>query len=193
MEKNKINPLAFLAYFIIIFICTLLFVIMFHISFLNKLDVFFYRGCIFLIICSGVAFALSRLAERVFPMLRLDTKDALVISLLFFGITLAWFVLAPTTVERSVSVFMLSYMEENEDNGGITAEEFGDIFYDKYIESFEAFDKRFHEQVISGNMKQSPDGNGYVITSQGRFVVEMFRLSARLFNTEQWLVYPNEY
>ena len=33
----------------------------------------------------------------------------------------------------------------------------------------------------------------YEITENGRNVVKMFRICAYLFNTEEWLVYPNEY
>lgn len=100
--------------------------------------------------------------------------------------------MAPVTVERSISVFMLSYMEQN-DETSITTEEFGNIFYKKYIDEFGAFDKRFHEQVMTGSIKETTENEHYVITERGRFLVQIFRLFGRLFDTEQWLLYPNEY
>jgi len=58
-----------------------------------------------------------------------------VVFFLFAGFALGWFTLLPVTVERSVSVFMLSYMDQNSETG-ITAGEFGEIFYQKYIEEY---------------------------------------------------------
>lgn len=192
-EWKKIGMIL-LVYFVIFFGGTLLFLSMFHISFLNPSDVFFYRGCVFLVVCSSIVFVLMLFAGKVFRSLHLTVKDAILMSGLFWGITLGWFTLVPTTVERSISVFMLSYMDESPSEEGITIEEFGDVFFDKYIHEFGAFEKRFHEQEVSGNIAIAPNRkDGYVITDNGRFMVGLFRLFSRLFGTEEWLVYPNEY
>lgn len=175
-----------------IVISTLFFILLFHLPLFSKLNVFFYRGVIFLFIASFFAVALLILTAHFIKKIDLNTKDFFVIFFLFFGFTLAWFVLIPTTVERSITVFMLSYMDQN-DQQGLTSKEFGDIFYQKYIDDFGAFDKRFSEQVTSKNMKLADEGDGYVITGNGRVIVNMFRLCSKLFNTEQWLVYPNDY
>ena len=37
------------------------------------------------------------------------------------------------------------------------------------------------------------DDGGYVITDSVRKIVNLFRLCANLFDTEKWLVYPNDY
>ena len=44
-----------------------------------------------------------------------------------------------------------------------------------------------------GGEKETAEKGHYVITERGRFLVQMFRLFGRLFDTEQWLLYPNEY
>lgn len=145
-----------------------------------------------LVIATFFSIILALLAKKIFKSLQLEIKDAITIAGLFFGVTLGWFILAPVTVERSISVFMLSYMEQN-DETSITTEEFGNIFYKKYIDEFGAFDKRFHEQVMTGSIKETTENEHYVITERGRFLVQIFRLFGRLFDTEQWLLYPNEY
>lgn len=194
MSKLKKIIITILLYFTVWMVCTILFIGLFHISVINKLNVFFYRGCIFLLFCTVLAFILIIVAGVYIKRLELSLKDAFMVSGLFFGITLGWFSLIPTTVERSISVFMLSYMEENPTEDGISAEEFGDIFYEKYIQEYGAFEKRFHEQEVSGTIiPVSNEADGYVITDRGRFIVDMFRLFSELFNTEEWLVYPNEY
>jgi len=192
--KSNIKQLALTAttYAIVIILSTVLFIALFHMPLLKGLDVFFYRGCIFLVIASIAAVGMILLAAKIFPKLELDAKDAFAVFFMFFGLTLGWFTLLPVTVERSISVFMLSYMDQN-DQSGITSDDFGNIFYQKYIKDFGAFEKRFHEQDISGNIQKASDENGYVITDNGRFIVTLFRICSDLFDTEQWLVYPNDY
>lgn len=179
-------------YFFILLICTLSFVGLFHTNILKSLNVFMYRGCAFILVCGALAAGLMFLGRRWLKGLNLERKDAVTVCVLFCSITLAWFTLIPVTVERSISVFMLSYMEENSESS-ITAEDFGNIFYQKYIDDFGAFDKRFHEQVTTGSIEETAEKGHYVITERGRFLVQMFRLFGRLFDTEQWLIYPNEY
>ena len=192
MTEGKKLLATFGLYAADVVISTLFFILLFHLPLFNRLNVFFYRGVIFLFIASFFAVGLLVLTAHFLKKLDLNSKDFFVIFFLFFGFTLGWFVLIPTTVERSISVFMLSYMEQN-DSTGITSKEFGDIFYKKYINDFGAFDKRFSEQVTSKNMKLADKGNGYVITDNGRVIVNLFRLCSKLFNTEQWLVYPNDF
>jgi len=192
MSKKLQLLYTVLVYAVAVLIGTVFFIVLFHTPLFKNLDVFFYRGCILLIISALFASCLVLAARRLLVSLDLEIKDVLVVFFLFTGFTLGWFTLLPVTVERSISVFMLSYMEQN-DAHEITTDEFADIFYDTYIEGFGAFDKRFREQIVSGNITQGDTGEGYVITDNGRFIVNMFRLCSSLFDTEQWLVYPNQY
>lgn len=191
--KNTFKKLSLtiVTYGVIILLATVIFIALFHTPLFRGIGVFFYRGCILLIISSVIAAALTVLASKLFKKLEMNAKDAMVVFFLFSGFTLGWYTLIPVTVERSISVFMLSYMDQN-DTQGISSDEFGDVFYDTYIQDFGAFDKRFREQVISGNIEDADDG-GYVITDNGRTIVNLFRTCANLFDTEKWLVYPNDY
>lgn len=191
-ETVKKLFLTVVTYGIAILISTIVFVLLFRTPILKNLNVFFYRGVVLLLIASVFSFCLMLLAKKYLKKLNLDVKDAFVVFFLFAGFTLGWFTLLPVTVERSISVFMLSYMDQN-DQTGITSDDFGDIFYQKYITDFGAFDKRFQEQLLSGNIEEAGSGDGYIITDNGRFVVDMFRFCAYLFNTDKWLVYPNDY
>ncbi|MDN0033674.1 hypothetical protein QVN85_12260 [Oscillibacter valericigenes] len=191
MKTIKKLALTIVTYGGIILLATVIFIALFHTPLFRSIGVFFYRGCILLVISSVIAAALTVMASKLFRKLEMDAKDAMVVFFLFSGFTLGWYTLIPVTVERSISVFMLSYMDQN-DTQGISSDEFGDVFYGTYIQDFGAFDKRFREQVISGNIEDADDG-GYVITDSGRTVVNLFRTCANLFDTEKWLVYPNDY
>lgn len=132
------------------------------------------------------------LASKLFPEIGMTSKDFVTMFCLFSSFTLGWFILGPVAVERSISVFMLSYMEQNDDKS-IDIDDFEHIFYQKYIIDADSFGMRFNEQITSGNIMPVADGDGYIITNNGRFVVNSFRLCAKLFKTNLWLVYPNGY
>lgn len=191
MSKKKQILMTLVFYGVDVVLSTVIFVILFHTPLLKNIGVFFYRGCFLLLVSGILSVVICGVGRRLFHKLELDVKDSVCVFFIFTGITLGWFILIPVTVERSISVYMLSYMEEN-DKEGITSEEFGNIFFDKYIMDYGAFDKRFTEQMESGNIEEDGAGS-YVITDSGRMIVSLFRLCANVFGTDQWLVYPNEY
>ena len=100
---------------------------------------------------------------------------------------MVFFTLIPVTVERSVSVFMLSYMDNYSDH--YTQDQIAEIFVDKYVNEYGAFEKRFDEQLTTGSIEQNADGT-YSITDKGRFIVKMFRLISDVFDTDKRLVEP---
>lgn len=192
MNTNQFDNFKIvIIYLLDILLSTCIFIVLFHTSILNGINVFFYRGGIFLILASLLASTIMWVARYINKKL-FSVRDIITVFFIFLGFTSSWFVLVPVTVERSISVYMLSYMAENSDHG-ITSEDFGNVFYDNYIVANGAFEKRFSEQLASHNIDYSSDGYGYEITENGRNVVKMFRICAYLFNTEEWLVYPNEY
>lgn len=194
MKINDIKESVCLvmAYVMTMVVSTGVFVFLFHTNFLEEMKVFFYRGSVFLIESAVFAAAFMWILKRYVSFLNIDKRDIITVFFVYIGFTSSWFVLIPTTVERSISVYMLSYMDQN-DTRGISKEDFERIFYQQYISDFGAFDKRFKEQVLSKNIEYVQDKTGYIITDNGRKIVNLFRLCARAFNTEKWLVYPNEY
>ena len=69
--------------------------------------------------------------------------------------------------------------------------EIEEIFKEKYVVEYGAFEKRFNEQVETGTIVENPDGT-YSMTDSGEFIVKMFRTVADWFDTDRRLVYPNE-
>lgn len=198
-QTAKKLGLTVLVYIAIFLICTVLFIALFHIPYINQKGVFFYRGCAYMVVCAVVAFLLAKLAAKRFKNLELGWKDQLVVVLVFLGVTVGYFTLGPVCVERSFSVFMLSSMEEAYSAGdveGMTPDEIEDLFFDKYFGEYQLLDKRFKEQMASGTIEAVPDGQdgeAYVITERGGMIVGIFRLVSRLFNMNPQLVYPSEY
>lgn len=175
-------------YALIYIVCTALFIALFHTSFLASMDVLMYRGAAFIIITGIVSAVIMGVIRKFWGFVTI--RDIIMMFVIFCCVNMVFLTLIPVTVERSVSVFMLSYMEENSDQT-FTEESVGEVFTTKYVEDYGAFEKRFHEQVETGTIVENPDGT-YSITDSGYFVVKMFRTIAEWFGTDQRLVYPNE-
>ncbi len=175
-------------YVLIYLVCTALFIGLFHTGLLRNMEVLMYRGVAFIVITGIVAAVIMGVIRKFWGFI--TVRDIIMMFVIFCCVNMVFLTLIPVTVERSVSVFMLSYMEENSDQT-FTEESVGEVFTSKYVEDYGAFEKRFEEQVVTGTIRQNEDGT-YSITESGEFVVKMFRTIADWFDTDRRLVYPNE-
>ena len=183
------NVIALTGIYILIYlVCTALFIGLFHTGLLKNMEVLMYRGVAFIVITGAVAAVIMGVIRKFWGFV--TVRDIIMMFVIFCCVNMVFLTLIPVTVERSVSVFMLSYMEENSDQT-FTEESVGEVFTSKYVEDYGAFEKRFEEQVVTGTIRQNEDGT-YSITESGKFVVKMFRTIADWFDTDRRLVYPNE-
>lgn len=175
-------------YALIYVVCTALFIGLFHTDILKNMEVLMYRGVAFIVMTGVIAAVVMGIIRKFWGFV--TVRDIIMMFVIFCCVNMVFLTLVPVTVERSVSVFMLSYMDENSDQT-FTQESVGEVFTSKYVEDYGAFEKRFDEQVVTGTIEQNPDGS-YSITERGRFIVKMFRIIAEWFDTDRRLVYPNE-
>jgi len=183
------NVMVLIGIYILIYLaCTALFIGLFHTGLLKNMEVLMYRGVAFIMITGVVAGVIMAVIRKFWGFITI--RDIIMMFVIFCCVNMVFLTLVPVTVERSVSVFMLSYMDENSDQT-FTQESVGEVFTSKYVEDYGAFEKRFDEQVVTGTIEQNPDGT-YSITERGRFIVKMFRTIAEWFDTDRRLVYPNE-
>ena len=171
-------------YILIYLVCSVMFVGLFHTGLLKNMEVLMYRGIAFIVITGIIAAVVMGVIRKFWGFITI--RDIIMMFVIFCCVNTVLFV----TVERSVSVFMLSYMEENSDQT-FTQESVGEIFTAKYVNDYGAFEKRFNEQVETGTIVQNPDGS-YSITERGKFIVSAFRTCAEWFDTDRRLVHPNE-
>ena len=177
-----------LLYIGIYLVCSLMFVGLFHTGLLKNMNVLMYRGIAFIVLTGLIAAIVMGVIRKFWKFITI--RDIIMMFVIFCCVNTVLFTLVPVTVERSVSVFMLSYMDENSDKT-FTQEDVGEIFTAKYVNDYGAFEKRFNEQVVTGTIKQNPDGT-YSITDRGRFIVWGFRTCAEWFDTDRRLVHPNQ-
>ena len=180
-----------LIYITCMILSTACFIWLFHISFLKLTDTFFYNGCLYLLLSSVLCALLMFAGKRLKPDL-IRVSDIVCAFFMFLSITLGWFILIPVTVDRSVTVYTLSYMDEIYPKS-ITTDQIEKVFYKQYIVDFGAFDKRFREQLDTGSVEYVPEENSYRLTEKGRKLVSQFRFFADLFGTQKKLVFPNQY
>ena len=184
--KLKDSFFCFLIYISLILIGSICFILLHHTFVFKNIIVFFYRGLILLLISTIITWAFGFIISKYLSKIWFTFKDAFLAAVVFCSFTLSWYTVIPVTVERSISVYMLSYMDQA--NRPVSLSEFENIFFDNYIIKYGAFKKRFNEQLQSKNMIK--ENNKYKITNAGKNIVNLFRFSAFIFGTEEWLVYP---
>ena len=183
------NTLLLIGIYVLIYLaCSAMFVGLFHTGLFKSMEVLLYRGIVFIIITGAISAVIMAVIRKFWGFITI--RDIIMMFTIFCCVNMVFFTLVPVTIERSVSVFMLSYMEENKDQT-FTEDSVGEVFTSKYVEDYRAFEKRFDEQVVTGTIVQNEDGT-YSITPKGEFVVKSFRIIAEWFDTDRRQVYPNE-
>ncbi|MBQ6025548.1 MAG: hypothetical protein IJL20_08075 [Lachnospiraceae bacterium] len=189
-KKSAAKEILFtlLTYAVLYVISFLLLILLIRTPLLKGMHVLMYRGIVMIVLAGIMASALLVLFRKWRKITWLSAKDVVLVFILTCSINMVFFTLIPVTVERSVSVFMLSYMDTYSDRT-YTEDEVAEIFVEKYVDEYGAFEKRFDEQLTTGTIVQNADGT-YSITDKGRFIVKLFRLISDIFDTDERLVNP---
>lgn len=179
--NKKIYHLLFLhaAFFIL---GTILFILLFRTFFLKEM-VLFYRGILFLSIATFLMAIFILILRKYIYGKILTIRDVISSVVILFCINLVFFTHIPVTADRSVSVFMLGYMNNHTDQR-FNIEEMTRVFIEKFLNENNGIKKRFIEQVVSGNIHQ--DRERYYITQQGKnlmlfynFIMEIFKIDKK--------------
>lgn len=153
----------------------------------QSLDVFFYRGIALIIfwglITSGSLLLLRKLAYKDVFLIR----DAISLFIVFCCVNMLFFTHVPVTADRSISVFMLGYMADNEEKC-FSEEEIEDYFIERYVKDYGAFEKRFHEQVETGTIEEVASGK-YQITESGVKLMKMYEKVAEIYGIDDKLIH----
>jgi len=143
-----------------------------------SIRILFYRGIILAIgaaIVTGIA--------ALWPARRTrDSALPVAAAALSLSFNICFLVLLPVTVDRSVSVYLLSTIGR-EQGAGIDSTDLRRAFVDGYVVRMDAVGRRIDEQRTTGNVTVAPDGK-IQLTSQGRRFMELSRIVARVFGTD---------
>ncbi|MEK7559634.1 MAG: hypothetical protein AAB521_04990 [Patescibacteria group bacterium] len=169
-------------YFIFFSLGTALFILLFHTKVFANVSVFFYRGVLLLMLSSFLV-TLALLYFRTTKYGKtLSIKDIILLIVLLFCLNLVFFTHLPVTADRSVSVFLLGYMNSRPEKA-FSNKEITDVLIKYFINENKAVDKRLSEQIISHDIVK--EKNGYRISDQGKLLMKFYNLIADVFAIEK--------
>src|SRR5712671_1211497 len=181
VRAGSIQLLGVLAVFygLAITICLALFIAATKFGLFGTVSILFYRGLAdFVAITPALVLLLALIVRLPWPSGMLAGRDVIAGAVVAISLNLTFFVLGPVTVDRSMSVFMLSSLEEA--HAPLTAEDLRGAFTLRYLREWDQISRRLEEQISSGNVDQTPEGS-YRLTPQGRSFMRTARLMSRLF------------
>jgi hypothetical protein len=155
-----------------------LLVILFKLGVFHNIDVYFYRGVVLVGIAGILTFVLFVYVARWF---RADMSAALTAAVLSMSINLSFLVIFPVTIDRSISVFLLGYMNQHPEEA-FTPSQLRNAFSNIYVGQYQQIERRMDEQLVSRNINQV--GEAYQISAQGRAFVSFARAIAWMFDTD---------
>jgi hypothetical protein len=148
----------------------------------SSVTILFYRGLVVAAAVGLVTGVVGALVGRRFG----DPSLAISAAAVSFSLNVCFLVLLPVTVDRSVTVYLLSTIEGQQ--GGTTAPALEQAFVSGYVRDMHAIGRRIDEQRRSGNVSVGTDGK-VRLTVQGRRFMGFSRSVARLFGTDPRFVH----
>ena len=189
MSKRNIT-IYVLIMSVLFILSSVLTVLSFRTFLFRFLDVFFYRGIAIIIfwgvVVSGALLLLRHIAFKDLFMVR----DAISLFVVFCCVNMLFFTHVPVTADRSISVFMLGYMADNEEKC-FSEKEIEDYFIERYVKDYGAFEKRFHEQVETGTIEEVASGK-YQITESGVKLMKMYEKVAEIYGIDDKLIHSDK-
>ena len=155
-----------------------IYVLLFWLGLGASITILFYRG---VALAVGAAILIGLVAAMLARRSG-DSSLAIAAAALSLSFNICFLVLLPVTVDRSVSVYLLSTIEQHQKTGMKPAA-LQSAFVDGYVVKMGAIDRRIDEQKRSGNVTVSEDGK-VRLTPQGQRFMNLSRLIARLFHTD---------
>ncbi|MBM0207205.1 hypothetical protein JNW90_32605 [Micromonospora sp. STR1s_5] len=164
-----------------------LLVLLFKLGLFAGTAILFYRGLILAVIAAVLTGAILATAARAIGSWDVRPRDAVAAALVSLSLNVAFLVVIPVTIDRSISVFILGQMASAE-NAPQSADEIRRTFVDGYVVEHHQIERRLDEQVLSGNLERT--GAGYRLSPQGLSFVRLAKTVAWLFDADSRFVSP---
>ena len=164
-------------------------VLSFHTPLFAGIDVFFYRGLALIIFWGAVVSAILAVLRFCIKDIFLP-RDVVMLFIVFCCVNVVFFTHVPVTADRSVTVFMLGHMADNEDQS-FTEQEMEDYFVERYVQDYRAFQKRFHEQLETGTIEEVAPGV-YRITESGKKLMQIYEKVGEAYLIDDKLIHPDQ-
>lgn len=176
----------YILFYVLSFILlTIIFLGSVNLDLFNFISVFYYRMIFILLLSTIIGLTIMLVCKKY---LKVTLKDQLLSLVLFFTFHFTFISVVVVSLDRSVSVLMLSEMADFKDQV-FTKEELDQFYLDVYYKKYDPINRRLLEQISSGNIEKVD--SGYRITANGIRTVEIFRFISKLYPVSDKFIYPN--
>lgn len=170
-------------YITVIILGSVVYLLSFHVDLFNLTGIYFYDGIIRLIFVCAIIYVAIALARKKIHFGWKDISLCISILLLF---NMLWLSLCIVSLDRSLSVFLLCYL--NEFDEGLNREQIDEAFQDIFVEKYGMLERRFDEQIVSGNVVEK---NGtYKLTNRGKLFVYVFKTMGEAYCVDERFIDP---
>lgn len=187
LTKSSLRELGF--YVVVLVLFSVLYALLSHLPCLELLTpVFYYRMNWALLLTIAVMGLLLWGAHKCH--LTFAPKDALCALVIAALLNFAFLSLILVSIDRSISVYLLSYMASHEEQS-FTTDELEHIFLTGYVKGSGAMARRMMEQIATGTVTESAP-NCYQISTGGMCMVSAWKILAVLYPVDTHFLYPQD-
>ncbi|MEG2021226.1 MAG: hypothetical protein RR087_05585 [Oscillospiraceae bacterium] len=183
--KNIFKTLS--QYILAFVIATALYIVLLNLGLFSSISVFFYRAIAVLIFTVLVVLVGILLLNKLVKQLNFDWKDVFITCLATLCAHMVFLSLVTVSLDRSLSVFLLCYMNDNS-QVALSENDIETVFQDVFVDEYKMLERRFTEQIITGTIEEK--NGGYHITKRGEFLVDVFRFLGGVFPVDEKCLYP---
>ena len=167
-------------------VLTILFLLLVNVNNFSFITVFYYRMTFILLLSVVIGLAMMLIYRKFF---KVSFKDLLLSLTLFFSFHFIFISVAVVSLDRSVSVLILSEMADFKEKI-FTKNDLDQFYLDVYYKKYDPINRRLLEQISSGNIEKIDEG--YRITSNGIKTVNIFRMTSKIYPVSDKFIYPNK-
>lgn len=143
-------------------------------------SIVFYRG---LLLCALVAVVVAgSMAWAGRRRGGIDPALVIAAAMTSLSFNLAFLIILPVTIDRSISVFLLARIEAAETRRPLGTPALRRAFVDEYVGAMEQIERRVDEQTRSGTIETR--GGRLRLTARGRGFMRLARALAWLYGTD---------
>lgn len=152
----------------------------------NFIEIYFYKSIVILIVVALAALSIEVIIKIFWKKAIYDFKDIIISFMVILCVNMVWLSSAVVSLDRSLSVFILSYMAKEERN--YSEKEIEEVFQKIFVDKYGMLDRRFWEQIESGNIESSE--NGYKLTERGKWFSDVFKAVGKIYNVDDRFINP---
>ncbi len=165
-----------------------LYIAVLQIGIFDFIEVYFYKTILILVVVSVILLISELLLKHYWKKAIFDYKDVFISFILFMCINMVWLSTIVVSLDRSLSVFVLSYLAR--EDRSYNEEELEEVFQSVFIDKYNMLDRRFWEQIESGNIVE--DEVGYKLTSRGEGLAKIFKMVGEVYKVDDRFINPQE-